>query len=75
MRINGFTYAAVVTKSDTADNVFYRLRAPSNGNIKVTDHAGNDVVIPVLAGENVDLLVVKVWSTGTTVTGNIIGYK
>lgn len=70
-----FETAEVVTKSDTATNSFLTLRSPSAGNIKVTTSKGDDIVIPCLEGEKIQMAVKKVWSTGTTVTGNIIGYK
>ncbi len=69
-------HAAVVTPNDSTDLAFVTraIYCGDVGNIKV-DTLGGDtaVVIPMLAGGQLDIRVKRVYSTGTTVgAGKII---
>lgn len=67
----------VLVPNDAADQPILckALRAPSDGFIRLQAVDADDPVRhPVFAGEVVPVRCVRVFVTGTTVTGDIVGY-
>lgn len=49
------------------------VTAATDGNLKVTyQGSATAVVIPMLAGVRRSMLIIKIWATDTTVTGDVI---
>lgn len=87
-QLNGqaFTGAAVVTLDGTKDlttllgtptkkgwlGCAYAFRSSVAGNVNVITGDGQTVLVPVLAGERVDLVVKTILQAGTTATSVLI---
>lgn len=69
---------AVITPSDSVDltHATRAIRVSSAGDVKVTTVGGDTFVITAMtAGETLPIRVSRVWVTGTTVTGQILGLR
>ena len=70
---------AVITPSDSAELDYDGFWLESDSTVKLTfmkrdKKAGNDITMPLTAGYH-PIRIKKVWATGSTISGTIVGLK